>query len=65
MRQAKIADTVAIISKARVPIIKFITNEGGFWCIEDPDEVILTDYRETERRYLTEPSQRSCGRQDR
>ena len=28
MRQAKIADTVAIISKARVPIIKFITNEG-------------------------------------
>jgi non-canonical poly(A) RNA polymerase PAPD5/7 len=28
MRQSKIADTVAIISKARVPIIKFVTNEG-------------------------------------
>lgn len=28
MRQAKIADTVAIIAKARVPIIKFVTNEG-------------------------------------
>jgi non-canonical poly(A) RNA polymerase PAPD5/7 len=29
MRQSKIADTVAIIAKARVPIIKFVTNEGG------------------------------------
>jgi DNA polymerase sigma len=28
MRQSKIADTVAIIAKARVPIIKFVTNEG-------------------------------------
>ncbi|WWC66924.1 uncharacterized protein I206_100831 [Kwoniella pini CBS 10737] len=28
MRQARITDEVAIISRARVPIIKFITNEG-------------------------------------
>lgn len=28
MRLAHITDTVAIISKARVPIIKFVTNEG-------------------------------------
>ncbi|WVF66435.1 hypothetical protein IAT40_001175 [Kwoniella sp. CBS 6097] len=28
MRVARITDTVAIISRARVPIIKFITNEG-------------------------------------
>lgn len=32
MRQSKIADTVAIISKARVPIIKFVTNEGELIC---------------------------------
>lgn len=28
MRQAKITDVVAIIAKARVPIIKFVTLEG-------------------------------------
>jgi non-canonical poly(A) RNA polymerase PAPD5/7 len=28
IRQSKIADTVAIIAKARVPIIKFVTNVG-------------------------------------
>ncbi len=28
MRQAYITDVVAIISKAKVPIIKFVTNEG-------------------------------------
>lgn len=30
MRQAYITDTVAIISKARVPIIKFVTLEGAY-----------------------------------
>jgi len=30
MRQAYITDTVAIISKARVPIIKFVTSEGMY-----------------------------------
>ena len=28
MRQAYITDVVAIISKAKVPIIKFVTSEG-------------------------------------
>lgn len=30
MRQAYITSVVAIISKAKVPIIKFVTNEGEF-----------------------------------
>jgi non-canonical poly(A) RNA polymerase PAPD5/7 len=33
MRQAHITDVVAIISKARVPIIKFVTTEGEFGLI--------------------------------
>jgi len=50
MRQSKIADTVAIISKARVPIIKFVTNEGEL--IGCPS-LGWADYRQTECRYLS------------
>jgi len=63
MRQSKIADTVAIISKARVPIIKFVTNEGKL-----THQGILersADCRQTERRYISQPGQRDCSWENR
>jgi hypothetical protein len=58
MRQSKIADTVAIISKARVPIIKFVTNEGKFLGIL---WIWRANCRQTERRYITQSSQWNCS----
>ena len=63
MRQSKIADTVAIISKARVPIIKFVTNEGEL----NAHAIFTTQLmiRQTECGYLTQSGQWDCSWENR
>ena len=59
MRQSKIADTVAIISKARVPIIKFVTNEGELSTFVSRRLELIS--RQTQCRYIAESSQWNCS----
>jgi DNA polymerase sigma len=58
MRQSKIADTVAIISKARVPIIKFVTNEGKLRAAHGKCQ--LTS-RQAPRGHLAKSSKWDCS----
>jgi hypothetical protein len=62
MRLAHITDVVAIISKARVPIIKFVTTEGAF-SRKSSEEAQLT-LRQTECRCLAQPNERYIGGED-
>ena len=62
MRLAHITDMVAIISKARVPIIKFVTNEGMFALLP---KCIWLIVRQVERRCLAQPDERDLSRENR